>query len=239
MRKWLLFLALTLCIVSIINVDTVQSILPIEYELYSPPVLKKDFEIVVNPTSQGLMRQSRRVRENMLAYYPSSTSQAVRKIDRTNVFRARSSILDSLSQKYVFRSTSLNCKGHEYFNKDLETLASLSYLACMREYSFRNAQVTSPQGVPLRSTALKENARFQDIGTVSCNTQLREISRKAINSLLQAEKLAVQATILSSGCDKSIVNSAIESLRLAESSDLDHAVNFYRSAWRKAVSCSC
>ena len=134
---------------------------------------------------------------------------------------------------------SLGCNGHDYFNKDIETLSYLTYLGCIRQFRFEEARFISPGGIPLRTSPLRRTDRFRDIGIITCNIQLRDISRKAIDSLLQAEHLAVQATIMSSGCDKSMVDSALESLRLAQTSSYDVAVNMYRSAWRKAVSCSC
>ncbi len=237
MKKWLLFLALALCIVAIANVDVVQSIVP--GMPVSPQSLTTDFQVTVTPQAQGLLRQSMRTREGILFYYPGSRSPEIRRIDRSRVFRIRSDLIDQLEGPYYARSASLNCNGHAYFNKDIEILTYLAYLSCMREFRYPEAQFISSGGIPLRTSPLSDIARFQDVGVIRCNTRLKEVSRRAIGDLLKAERLAVQATIMSSRCDKSMVDSALERLQLAQVSSPELAVNLYRSAWRQVVSCQC
>ena len=238
MRRWLLFIALALCVVAIINVETVESIFPRQY-IYYVPTLQKDVQVFSTPQTQSLLRSSIQARENILLTYPGSRSPEVRRIDKTNVYRVRLNILDTLDDKYYVRGSSLGCNGHDYFNKDLETMNYLLYLGCIKEFRYREARFISPGGVPLRTSPVSRTARFRDFGVIACNYALEKISRKTINDLLRAEGLAVQATIISSSCDKSMVDSAVESLRDAQASSYDRAVNLYRSAWRKAVSCSC
>jgi len=122
-----MLLAVALCVVAIANVETVISIFPREYTGFTPPVISKGFKIVSNPASLAMVRQSKRTREGILLSYPGSRSPQVRRIDRTNVFRVRSNILDNLEERYYYRDMSLGCNGHDYFNKDVETLSYLTY----------------------------------------------------------------------------------------------------------------
>lgn len=191
---------------------------------------------------QVLVREATDLRLRALYVLPVLDDVRVRKIDRTRVLRAKLGIREGLDAHYYVDHAGLNCAGREVFKNDRVAMQNLLQLSCYIPIQLQEGRFISPGGIRVRTTTGSgTTVRFTDIGRVTCNNALRQMTDQAFKLLLDVEEKLAQAAIVTSPCARPEAFATL--LGLVEENRVRRqylkAVDNLESVWRRAVSCKC
>lgn len=187
---------------------------------------------------RGYVPRSKVIRQQILDYFPTEVDPEVTPIDRVNVYVVRRAVLEDMKEGN-YEGARLACDNiMGFFERDAEAVTALLELSCLTEREIPGTGVYSD--IVVVNPSKFGYYQFKDIGYIPCNEYLKDVSRRALFDLLEADRLLAEGIVGIAKCNE---DNAKYSLMLAASSrakgDVLTELDNYLAAVRKSAGCFC